>query len=438
MTASAEVTPAAEMTASAEMTAAAEAIVSPFEKGLGWLGAPVPQQQAAALGWNLLREEISLPAAVLLEERLRHNAGWMQRFIREYGMQLAPHGKTTMAPKLFHLQLEHGAWGITLATAQQVRVAYAHGVRRVLLANQLVGRGNMHLISELLRDPAFEFWCLVDAPAQVEQLAAFFRPRGQQVRVLLEAGVAGGRGGVRKQAQCASVLTALGEADDTVQLCGVELFEGVCKEKAEVQAFLGWAIALMRGLLAEGRLRTRPALLTGAGSAWYDVVADAFQAAGFGNEVQVVLRPGCYLTHDAGAYSAAQARILDQNAVAQRMHSGLRPALQVWAYVHSVPEPTLAIVGLGKRDAAFDAGLPVPAVHYRPGDTAPVPPPAHWAVTKMMDQHAFLAIEPEDDVQPGDMIGFDVCHPCLTFDKWRTLLVVDDAYRVTDLVQTFF
>ena len=56
----------------------------------------------------------------------------------------------------------------------------------------------------------------------------------------------------------------------------------------------------------------------------------------------------------------------------------------------------------------------------------------------MMDQHAFLKIAPHDDLQVGDMIAFDVSHPCLTFDKWRQLLVVDSAYQVTEVIDTCF
>jgi len=58
--------------------------------------------------------------------------------------------------------------------------------------------------------------------------------------------------------------------------------------------------------------------------------------------------------------------------------------------------------------------------------------------SKMMDQHAYLKIAAGDDLRVGDMIGFDISHPCLTFDKWRSLVVVDADYRVIDVVQTFF
>jgi D-serine dehydratase len=110
----------------------------------------------------------------------------------------------------------------------------------------------------------------------------------------------------------------------------------------------------------------------------------------------------------------------------------------VWAYVQSIPEPEKAIIGLGKRDAAFDSGLPVPALHFRPGTPGPEGAPRHWTVTKMMDQHAFVHIEAGDDLRVGDMIAFDIAHPCLTFDKWRTLSVLNTAYDVIDVVQTFF
>src|SRR5580698_6518198 len=149
--------------------------IDSLNKGLGFIEAPVEQDGIARLGWNLLREDLSLPAAVLYEDRLKHNLAWMQEFIAAYGVQLAPHGKTTMAPRLFEMQLQGGAWGITLATAHQTRIAYQHGVRRVLMGNQLVGRQNMAIISDLLGDPSVEYFCLVDSPENVAQLGTFFR-----------------------------------------------------------------------------------------------------------------------------------------------------------------------------------------------------------------------------------------------------------------------
>jgi D-serine dehydratase len=399
------------------------------------------QAEIASLGWNLFREDLSLPSAVLYEDKLMHNLAWMQQFINAYGLQLAPHGKTTMAPRLFDLQLQNGAWGITLATAHQTLVAHRHGVRRVLMANQLIGKANMVIIAHLLQDPAFTYYCLVDSAAQVDQLGSFFSQRGQRLQVLLELGVTGGRSGVRNDEQLQSVLAALSRWKDSIALCGVEIYEGVLEEESAIRQFLQRAVDVTRRLAAEDQFQHSPILLSGAGSAWYDVVAEVFFAAVLGDQVEIVLRPGCYLTHDVGAYREAQAKILERNPIAHQMHSGLVPALQLWAYVQSIPEPERAIIALGKRDASFDSGLPTPALHFRPGaagPASPAPAPADWSLVKMMDQHAYMKITPQDDLQVGDMIGFDISHPCLTFDKWRALPVLNTQYDVIDIISTWF
>ena len=416
---------------------AATTLISPLNKGLGFFDTAQTTADLAHRNWNLLREDLSLPTAVLSHDRLLHNLEWMRTFIAEYGVRLAPHGKTTMAPQLFQMQLESGAWGITLATAHQTYVAYEHGVRRILMANQLIGPQNMEIIARLLRDPGFTYYCLVDSPRQVEQLASHFSATGQQLNVLLELGVEGGRTGVRDQRQTGELLAAIEQHQSTIRLSGVELYEGVLDDESAIRAFLQRACALTREILTESRFASRP-ILTGAGSAWFDVVAEEFTGAGFGDAVEIVLRPGCYLTHDVGNYRKAHDRMLGANPVAHRMHSSLLPALHLWAYVQSIPEPTRAIIGFGKRDAAFDSGFPVPALHHRSGSTTPQPAPTEWQITKMMDQHAYLRIEPGDDLRIGDMIAFDICHPCLTFDKWRALPVVDSNYNIIDIVQTFF
>jgi D-serine dehydratase len=412
--------------------------ISPLNKGLGYLPNSIEREKIGALGWNLLKEDLSLPSAVLYEEKLSHNLDWMQRFIDAYGIQLAPHGKTTMAPALFRRQIERGAWGITLATAHQTTVAYQHGVRRVLMANQLVGKENMAIISRLIQDPGFSYFCLVDSADQVNQLGSYFSSSGQRLQVLLELGVMGGRSGVRDEEQLHSVLGAISRWTQCIKLSGIEIYEGVLDEESLIRAFLQRAVAVTKKLASEGRFQREPVILSGAGSSWYDVVAEVFSEAEFAETIEIVLRPGCYLTHDIGSYRLAQTKILERNPIAREMHSGLVPALHVWAYVHSIPESGKAIVGLGRRDAAFDSGLPVPALHFRPGERNPHAARENWSLTKMMDQHAYLNIAAEDDIRVGDMIGFDIAHPCLTFDKWRLLPILNSDYQVIDIAETFF
>src|SRR5690348_17328199 len=223
----------------------------PMEKGLRPLRGPIEDLDYSALDWNLLREDLSLPCAVLYQEKLAHNLKWMQRFAAEYDVKLAPHGKTTMAPKLFAMQLQAGAWGITLATAQQTDAAYRHGVPRVLMANQLVGRQNTEMISVLLRDAEFDFYCLVDSADQVVLLGSFYASRGQRLQVLVELGVEGGRTGVRDDEQLRDVLVALARWSGSLSLRGVEIYEGVLDDERHIRGFLHRATELTRTLAAE-------------------------------------------------------------------------------------------------------------------------------------------------------------------------------------------
>lgn len=420
-------------------------------KGLGTLPDEPCMADIGEQGWNILREDVSLPVAVLLEERIEHNLSWMREFISRYKLKLAPHGKTTMSPELYQLQLDYGAWGITLATAPQVNAAFQHGVRRVIMANQLTGKANMAIIAGLLaRDSEFDFTCIVDSAANVDALGEYFAACEKKLRVLLEYGMTGGRTGVRNAEQEQQVLDAIQRWPQSVSLVGVEIYEGVIDEEAPIRAFLQHVMNRTEALALAGRFAEPTVILTGAGSAWYDVVAEEFSrsdkhldAAGHFT-LEVILRSGCYLTHDVGVYEKANQRIQAHNPVARQMNSSLQPALQVWAYVQSLPEPGRAIIGLGKRDAGADAGFPVAAGHFRPatasaaGYTTVVPAPKSWEITKMMDQHAFMSLPPDADISVGDMLLFDISHPCLTFDKWRQLLRVNEQWDVTGAVTTWF
>ena len=405
----------------------------------------IPSNKGLGLGddhrqWNLLREDVSLPAAVLLADNVEHNLRWMQNFIDKYRVKLAPHGKTTMSPALFRKQVDHGAWGITLATVQQVQVAHSFGIRRIIMANQLVGRTNMTMIRQLLdNDPDFDFYCLIDSASNVERLGQAFSGSTRRLQVLLEIGVDQGRTGIRHEADEGAILATLAQHQGALALAGVELYEGVLLEEAGVRQMLQRAVDCLHRLMHADCLSRSPPIITGAGSAWYDVVAEEFSRVHAG--VDIVLRPGCYLTHDVGIYQNAQARILARNPVAREIsgNDALRPALQIWAYVQSIPEPTRAIMAFGKRDAAFDAGYPTPVLHHRVGWPQPRPIDSKdYQIRTMMDQHAFMSCPTDHVLRVGDMIAFDISHPCLTFDKWRKVLLVDTNYTVVDVLETYF
>lgn len=416
------------------------------DKGVPALAAPLPLDQVAAQGWNLLREDLPLPVAVIRQELLLHNSAWMRGFLADAGADIAPHGKTTMAPALFDLQLADGAWAITVATMQQFQVAVAFGYRRMFMANQVVGRRAMaDLVATLKAHPEVEFFCLVDDMANALALAAAVRD-GQldrPLKVLVELGYEGGRTGCRTVAGALALARAVAAEGPALCLAGIEGFEGLIRndgapdQLAQVGALLDGMVALAETAGAEGLFGAGEVLLTAGGSAYYDIVAQKLGAAQLTQPKRVLIRSGCYITHDSILYVRAQQGLRQRDPARANALGGLQAALEVWAYVQSRPEPRKAIVAFGKRDTSYD-DLPLALKWFRPGMAAPQAMPADHVVLRLNDQHCHLEIPPTSPLQVGDMIGFGISHPCLTFDKWRLMHLVDEGYTVTGSLRTYF
>lgn len=398
----------------------------------------VPHKSAVmACPANLLAEEVCLPAALVKKTALENNIAWMQRYADTRGVSLAPHGKTTITPWIFQAQQRAGAWGIGMGSAWQASAAMASGIERVLMVNQLVGQANMQVVSQLKAHyRAVDFICCVDSLANARTLSAFFSARQQTLDVLIELGVPGGRCG------CRSVDAALALAQEVatlpgLTLRGLELYEGVLHgddPQPQVEALLRQAagLACQMAPLVEGEF-----ILTGAGTVWYDVVCNVWLAAQKPDRCRVVIRPGCYITHDVGIYEIARQELIARDPIACDLGGDLTSALELMAMVQSVPEADRAVVNFGKRDCAFDAGLPQPVAHYRHGKALPLQADEIVSVG-IMDQHCMLRLAPGCDVQVGDIVLFGTSHPCLTFDKWKTLLLVDDEYHVLEELDTLF
>lgn len=391
-------------------------------------------------GWNVLTGDMPMPLAVIRESVLKANSAWMSAFSAANDLLIAPHGKTTMAPQLFDLQVADGAWAITVATMQQLAVARHFGVKRVILANQPIGRQEVAACFEALREPGFELYCLADSIAGVGLLAEAAKGHAgaNPLGIFVEIGFMGGRTGARTREEALAVARAIAGAPG-LRLAGFECFEGLHSDSAGADKLLDEVIAVAAAANAEGLLGPEPLVLSAGGTALFDRVGEKFNAASLGRPLLKVLRSGCYLTHDDLGYSASFRRIMLETSL-KLPPGGLEPALEVWAYVQSRPERGRSLLTLGKRDVTYDSALPVPLRWYRPGGAMarPEPMPAGHNVLALNDQHCHLGTPEESPLQVGDMVAFGIAHPCLTFDKWAVLMLVDDDWNVTGAIRTFF
>ncbi|HEV7741831.1 MAG TPA: alanine racemase [Pseudolysinimonas sp.] len=348
------------------------------------------------------------------------NVAAMVAWAQDAGVELAPHGKTTMSPELWRRLLRAGCWGITLATPWQVQVARAAGLSRVLLANELTDPVAIAwLAAELDADASFEFACWVDSPEGVALLAASEGSR--PIDVLVELGSAGGRTGARGLAAAQAVADAV-TALPRLRLRGVAGYEGSygSERSAEaisrVRSYLRELVTLFEAVAD----RCAEPIVTAGGSAWFDLVAD--ELGPLRDRARVIVRAGAFQAHDDVFYAGI-------SPFAGSPHP-FRPALHGWARVLSRPEPTLALLDAGKRDLPSDLDLPV--IHGIAGAR----------VTSLADQHCFVELPAESTLAVGDVVRLGISHPCTAFQLWRLLPEVHDASaadpQVVGFIETVF
>ncbi len=378
------------------------------------------------------------PVCVLHAEALSHNLATMAGWCAGRAVELAPHGKTHMAPQLLVRQFDGGATAVTAATISQVRTFRAFGVREVLLANELVDpAGLAWLATELDRDPDFRLTCWVDSVRGVQLMTAALAAVGARrpVDVCVELGAAGTRTGCRDDTE-ADAVAAAAATSPRLRLVGVAGYEAALGHDVDpagigrVRDYLGWLRAVAARLAPRCEVSDiSEVIVTAGGSTHFDLVAETLAG-----DWRTILRSGVYLTNDDGLYLRTSP--LTRPGA---QPGGFQAAMQVWAQVCSRPEPGLALLTMGRRDVSFDQDLPVPRQIRRGSQWVP-DGLAGCEVTKLNDQHAFLALTAaaQQLVDVGTWIAFGVSHPCTVFDKWQLIPVLDRRGRVVDLVRTFF
>ncbi|SEA45378.1 amino acid deaminase [Variovorax sp. YR216] len=420
-----------------------ELILDHRSKSFPLEAAPCRAADIGSKGWNVLADDLAYPLAVIHRSALAHNIAWMQDYAKRKGVLLAPHGKTTMSPELFELQLAGGAWGLTFATIFQLAVGVEAGARRAIIANQVLCDADLDGLDMLLAGQSdLRVWFLVDSLAQLSLIEdwAARRQSHRTFDVLLEIGMPGQRTGCRTLGEALELARAISQSP-VARLGGIECYEGGLArcdsehDAREVTALVERVLEVARRCDEEQLFGEDPPLLTAGGSAVFDLVIPLLRAQGLSRPMQGVLRSGCYITHDNGNY----ARFLKQVEQREGLDSSLRAALEVWSFVQSVPEPGLALLTCGRRDISYDIEMPIPVRHAPRGMRVAAATPADWKISALNDQHAYLRFDPAGTVpKVGDRVALGISHPCTTFDKWRWLALVDDDLAVTGAIGTRF
>lgn len=358
-----------------------------------------------------------LPRLVVDVDVVDHNIAVLHGWAASRDAALAPHVKTTMTRGIVERQRAGGAQAVTVATVEQAAVVLGWGWRRIVIANEVVDRAALRALARWVHEgdgPGASITVFVDSAEGVARASAPFAGGPAPLPVVIDVGLPGARAGVRDPA-AGRRLAETEAAAPGVRLVGVGGYEGVAGTNRESATLRAVDEHCQRTTAVfetcAPLLETDVPLYTMGGSMFLDRVVDHAPRAPAGARLELLLRPGCYVVHDHGAYAAA----------APVEH--LEPAAHVEAMVISAPERGLAVIGAGRRDLPYDAGMPAVADVVPARGSRSAPP---WRVDRLFDHHAVIA--QETDLRVGDVVRLTISHPCSAFDRYTGVLATSASH----------
>ena len=373
---------------------------------------------------NIFTAGFQFPIMVLKDNALKHNIDRMARFCKSVGAELAPHVKTTMSPQIAQMQVDAGAFALTIANFWQAEIFRNFGFKKLIIANEVLDPTAIAAIADLNSKKAAEIIFYVDSIAGLEIIKKYTPKDGVQ-NLFIEIGTDNGRGGVRDLDLVTTIAKNISE-DPRLKLRGVTGFEGAVPNAARTSAGEDSVTKFCQKIVAAANnafpyKSESEFIISAGGSAYFEIVASELNK--FDKPKILLLRSGGYVTHDSRYYEEIYP-FRDSDDL-------LIPAIEVWAQVISAPEKDFGVLNLGKRDIGCDLHNPIPVVKYSNKLSK-----FSGEIEKLNDQHGFMRSKEEFAV--SELIGLGISHPCTTFDKWRLIPLVNDNYDVVDCIHTFF
>lgn len=344
------------------------------------------------------------PALVVNRAVLERNITEMAQRMRQLGVGLRPHWKTSKMVEVARLQQQAGCVGFTCATPAEVECLLDNGFTDITWAHQPAGGPRIGFAVEANRRGHVRV--ALDSLETATPLARAASAAGVVVPYLIEVDTGLGRAGVVPE-------QVLGLAGQLTGLRGLRL-EGIMTHEGHLSGFGGDR----QGLEAEGRSvgRTIAAL------------AQELDAAGFGVEiVSVGSTPGSTSTPTVPGVTETRCGTYvfnDANQVTVGSTDLSGCALTVAARVVSTPRPGEAIIDAGSKSMSSDgptSGAGFGRVLAGDGGYADV------SFHRANEEHGFLRGPGIQALGVGDLVSILPNHACSTVNMWSRVLVIGDG-----------
>jgi len=343
--------------------------------------------------------ELDTPSLLIDRAVLESNLRFMQDYANAQGVALRPHTKTHKMPAIALMQMELGAAGIAVAKVGEAEVMAAHGLRDILIANEIVGEAKLRRI-RALAEQGVDIVFGVDCPEQVEAVQKVFESASIPAQVSIEIEVGENRSGIIEEEDFHALLDCIAACPD-VRLRGLFSHDGNSYTAPDIEACHAIATAAMERTvhfahLAEERgmkpetvsFGSTPSLMHGL-----SIVPGITE-----------LRPGTYVLMDA-----SQANVIGSQA---------RCAATVLATVMSRPTAERVILDVGAKGLTMQERSQ--GICSAPGKGVIMDWPG-VSISDVYDEHAIVySREFREGTRIGDkvrIIPVHICPVCNLYDR---------------------
>jgi D-serine deaminase-like pyridoxal phosphate-dependent protein len=347
-------------------------------------------------------ENVVTPSLLVDGPQLTENIVRMAARTSAAGVELWPHTKTHKSREIARLQREHGAAGLTVATAREAACFGEAGFEKILVAYPPVGDWRLEALTELAE--IAELRVVLDGLEIVALLDDACRRSGVTIRYLWEVDC-----GVHRCGTEPGLLTAQ-LINQAVQSFSHALFDGL-------MTFGGHAYLAPNpaGIVAAAQDEKTALSVTAESLGALDIHARARSAGTTPTAHQLVdagpiteFRPGNYVFYDATQVTLGVAKVDDC-------------ALSVLATVVARPDPRRVILDCGSKALAAERLSP------RSQTFGLVVGHPELRIERLFEEHAILTAEEPTGIRLGDRVRVIPNHSCATINLHSRMLITDSG-----------
>jgi D-serine deaminase-like pyridoxal phosphate-dependent protein len=181
--------------------------------------------------------ELETPALCVDLDVLENNLARMGRYVRQHGLRLRPHAKTHKIPEIGRMQIESGAYGLTVAKSTEAAVMAGAGIDHLLLAYPAYGAAKLQRLTELARN-GLHLTIAIDDERTLQPLAEASSAAGASFDILAELNVGMDRCGLARPEDMLALAQKI-DSTNGVRFAGLNLYPGhIWAKPTEQEAML--------------------------------------------------------------------------------------------------------------------------------------------------------------------------------------------------------